>query len=168
MKKSLGQEGEYGIGWYKEVDGMTMDVLLSYDDLDGIFQGPKNDLFNVYMKLAKSLVYDTYGTLKPFMELAYFKAGPKSDFEGGTRMRGGVEYSHRLFVPDMVYELSLMRDDGTFGTNPAWIVRHEGSLSWKVSGWKVKFPLLLAYVPVSSDSGRSNTTVFGAKIARDF
>ena len=56
MKKSLGQEGEYGIGWYKEVDGMTMDVLLSYDDLDGIFQGPKNDLFNVYMKLAKSLV----------------------------------------------------------------------------------------------------------------
>jgi hypothetical protein len=163
MKSSDGNEIETSLGWSHE-GAFSVDVGVSYYDLNSLFHGPRNDLYVWYAKVSHEYDMGILGSFKPVLEINSYKASRKSDFEGGFRAKVSVEYSQKFSIGQVGYALSLVRDDGTFSSAPAWVMGHEWSLSRKIGKVTLKLPMLMAYVPLSSHSGRKTSMVVGVGI----
>ena len=175
-KEKSARELDTAIGWYQEgkkeesgIKALSIDVGVEYDDFDKLFRGPSGDAYVAFARFSKSYERE-YWSITPFVELEHYVPGKGSDFDGGFRGRFGARYSHTLLGFEVKGETALVRDDGTFGYMPAWVVNQSVGLEWKHKNVTVNC-LTLTYLGPTSwkpDSGRVRTIVASADISVSF
>jgi hypothetical protein len=167
FKSSLANELKYSLGWSGE-GLMDFDVGIAYDDLNQLFQGPKNDVLVSYIKVGKTLDFGIFGKFKPMIELTSYETNKHSDFEGGFRASSSLECVFSRGSIDYIYTPTLLKDNGTFGAKPAWVMSHEFAAVHKIGNLSLKLPSVSIYTPLSSHSNRKTSVVVGVGTAGNF
>jgi len=167
MKTNPANEVFISVGWAHE-GAVDIDLNIGYDDFVTLFKGPAEDVWIATARISKEYDSAFLGTWKPFVEVANYKAAPRSSFTGGMRAQAGIEGKFDGGGYSIEYSGSFLRDDGTYDNKPLWLMNHTASVLWKQGKSTIRFPGVSLYVPLTPHSGRKVSVVWSAGFSYDF
>lgn len=151
-------ETDYHLGWAGELGGIAIDVSGGYYDLSPFMKDTRNGIKSFLIELRPAGEH----RFTPFVSVESYHMRSDADFEGGTRMRLGVEFSLAVGKASIEQSLEVCHEDGAFGYGKATVGIYSAEVVWGSEGrFSLVLPSLTLYHPFTKYNGEKSEAVVG-------